>query len=140
MFLKNFPLHTSPFWNVPLYPDGLHAKKVDVILSGQETIGSAERSSNKDDMRSMFYSISDSQYSRTLFAKFTKPRVEHELEEFLSYDFPTRSGGGIGVTRLIRSLKMEGLLDEIMKEYYGEEDEDEDGSGICKVIDFSLKL
>ena len=34
---------TSPFWNMSRNDDGLTAKKMDVILGGMETIGSAER-------------------------------------------------------------------------------------------------
>jgi aspartyl/asparaginyl-tRNA synthetase len=113
VFLKNFPVHTSPFWNMGLYPDGLHAKKVDVILSGVETFGSAERSSNVDEMRRMFHTISDGKYANILFGQFTKERVEKELNEYLSYDMIQRVGGGIGITRLIRSLEMEGLLEDM---------------------------
>ena len=39
--LKNFPNTTSPFWNMKQAQDGKHAKKVDVIIHGVETIGSA---------------------------------------------------------------------------------------------------
>ena len=110
VFLKDFPIHTSPFWNMGLYPDRLHARKVDVILSGVETFGSAERSCSVDEMRHMFHTISDGQYANTLYSQFSKERVEKELEDYLSYDMFPRVGGGIGVTRLIRSLEMEGLL------------------------------
>ena len=75
------------------------ANKIDVILSGQETIGSAERSCSADEMRHDFYSVSNGLYAKLLFNKFGKDRVVSELEEFLSYDFFPRSGGGIGVTR-----------------------------------------
>jgi aspartyl/asparaginyl-tRNA synthetase len=109
-FLKNFPFTTSPFWNMKADFTAKTAKKIDVILSGCETIGSAERSCNKDEMRDMFYSISDGMYAKTLFSKFSKDRVERELEQFLTYDFKERCGGGIGVTRMIRSMSMEGLL------------------------------
>ena len=40
--IKNFPNYTSPFWNMRQNGDGT-AAKIDVIISGQETIGSAER-------------------------------------------------------------------------------------------------
>jgi len=58
--------------------------KIDVILYGQETIGSAERSSDVKIMRELFYSISDGGYAGKLFELFGKERVEKELEEFLS--------------------------------------------------------
>ena len=109
-FLKNFPFTTSPFWNMKADFANKTAKKIDVIMSGCETIGSAERSCNKEEMRDMFYSISDGMYAKTLFSKFGKDRVEKELDAFLELEFKERCGGGIGVTRIIRSMKMEGLL------------------------------
>ncbi len=109
-FLKNFPNYTSPFWNMKQYESGTHSHKVDVIIGGHETVGSAERSCNKDEMREQFYSIMDGEYSKILFDKFGKERVEKELDEFLSYNFMRRSGGGIGLTRLIRAMKSYNLL------------------------------
>ena len=50
-FLTDFPNYTSPFWNMQQSDDGKRAHKVDVILHGMETIGSAERSCNANDMR-----------------------------------------------------------------------------------------
>lgn len=108
VFLKFFPRHTSPFWN--MRHDGENARKVDVILYGVETIGSAERSIDAEEMRHNFYTISNGAYAKTLFAKFTRERVERELEFFLSLPFFPRSGGGIGMTRLIRALKLAGKL------------------------------
>jgi len=69
-----------------------------------ETIGSAERSSDTEKMREMFHTISDGMYANLLFKLFGKERVEKELDEFLSYDFFPRFGGGIGVTRMISAL------------------------------------
>jgi len=105
VFLENFPIHTSPFWNMRL-KSGKFAAKIDVLLHGMETIGSAERSCNIDEMRKTFYSISGGEYAKILFGEFGKDRVEKELEEFLSFDFFPRFGGGIGITRLIRALKL----------------------------------
>lgn len=109
-FLKNFPSYTSPFWNMMKHDDKRYSKKIDVILSGMETIGSAERSCDREEMRTSFETISEGGYSKTLYNKFGKPRVAAELDDFLSFDFFPRSGGGIGVTRLISSMKAEGLL------------------------------
>ena len=109
-FLKSFPNHTSPFWNMMQDKSGLRAKKVDVIMHGVETIGSAQRSSNAEEMRAQFYNISDGNYAKILFSNFTKERVEKELEEFLGNNFVNRSGGGIGVTRLIRAMKLSNLI------------------------------
>ena len=109
-FIKNFPNYTSPFWNMKQSEDGKYAHKVDVILHGIETIGSAERSTDRDDMRRQFETISDGMYSNILYSNFTKERVQTELDEFLSYDFMPRYGGGIGITRLIRAMKLSNLL------------------------------
>jgi len=102
--ITDFPEWTSPFWNMARNDDGT-SKKIDVILGGMETIGSAERSTDKDQMRDTFYTISDGQYAQLIIDLFGKSRVEKELEDFLSFDFFPRSGGGIGVTRLISALK-----------------------------------
>ena len=111
VFLKDFPLETSPFWNMKLHDhDKTTAKKVDVLLWGMETIGSAQRSTDKQEMREQFHTISKGQYSGKLFELFTKERVETELDEFLDFDFFERSGGGIGMTRLIRAMKLSNLI------------------------------
>ena len=86
------------------YQDGIHSKKIDVILGGMETIGSAERSTDVDQMRDTFHTITDGAYSKLLFDLFGKERVEAELEEFLKFDFFPRVGGGIGMTRMIAAL------------------------------------
>jgi aspartyl/asparaginyl-tRNA synthetase len=111
-FLKNFPIHTSPFWNMHVEDGKDYANKVDVIICGIETIGSAERSIDKKKMRNMFDTISDGAYAKILYEKFGEERVEKEMEEFLSYDFFKRCGGGIGMTRLIRAMKKCGLLEK----------------------------
>lgn len=111
-FLYNFPEYTSPFWNMKR--EGDVARKIDVILHGIETIGSAERSTSPDEMRDRFHSISGGAYARQLYAKFTKARVERELEEFLSLNFFPRCGGGIGMNRWIRALKLEGLMPKFL--------------------------
>ena len=103
--ITDFPEMTSPFWNMSRYEDGVHSKKIDVILGGMETIGSAERSTDVDMMRDTFHTITDGAYSKLLFELFGKDRVEAELEEFLKFDFFPRVGGGIGVTRMIPALE-----------------------------------
>ncbi|MBI5005134.1 MAG: transposase [Candidatus Lloydbacteria bacterium] len=108
IFLKHFPMRTSPFWNMK--NDGVVANKIDVILYGMETIGSAERSADPEEMRRQFYTISNGMYTKILFSHFGKQRVEEELEDFLSFKFFPRCGGGIGMTRLIRALKLAGKL------------------------------
>ena len=110
-FLKEFPFYTSPFWNMKADFTSQKANKIDVILAGQETIGSAERSCDKDEMREMFYTISDGQYKDILYREFSKERVDQELNDFLDRDFFPRYGGGIGVTRMIRAMDNSNLLE-----------------------------
>ncbi|MES2135050.1 MAG: amino acid--tRNA ligase-related protein [Patescibacteria group bacterium] len=108
VFLRNFPQYTSPFWNMK--KEGEFAKKIDVILYGIETIGSAERSIDPKEMRELFNTISDGMYAKTIFAQFGQARVEEELDKFLSYKFFQRCGGGIGLTRMIRAMKLAKLI------------------------------
>jgi aspartyl/asparaginyl-tRNA synthetase len=103
--ITNFPELTSPFWNMARNDDGNTAKKMDVILGGMETIGSAERSCDVDMMRDTFHNIVDGEYAELLFKLFGKERVQAELEKFLEFDFFQRVGGGIGVTRMIPALE-----------------------------------
>ena len=111
--LQNFPYRTNPFWNMRESENRIF-NKVDVILYGQETIGSAERSSNVEEMRNNFYTIENGKYSEKLFELFGKERVEKELEEFLSHDFFPRFGGGIGMTRLSRAYQL--MIEEVETE------------------------
>lgn len=104
VFLEQFPEHTSPFWNMKRAADG-HAHKIDVLIDGMETIGSAERSSDPQAMRESFFTISGGAYAERLFNLFGRDRVERELDDFLALPFVPRFGGGIGMTRLIQSLK-----------------------------------
>jgi len=102
--ITDFPEFTSPFWNMSRHEGGATSKKIDVILGGMETIGSAERSTDKDMMRDTFHTITNGEYSALLFKLFGKDRVEAELEKFLEFDFFPRVGGGIGMTRMIAAL------------------------------------
>ena len=86
------------------------AYKCDVIIGGMETIGSAERADDVDEMREQFHTISDGGYANLLYNLFGKERVLKELDEFLAHDFMPPFGGGIGVTRMIRGMKKAGLL------------------------------
>ena len=108
--ITDFPEWTSPFWNMArndeLIANNDHrtSKKIDVILNGMETIGSAERSTDVYEMRETFRSISGGQYAQLLYQLFGQERVEKELDEFLKFDFFPRSGGGIGLQRLMSAL------------------------------------
>lgn len=109
--LENFPERTSPFWNMKHGGNGVY-NKIDVILCGMETIGSAERETDVETMREKFYTISDGEYADLLLSKFEPSRVKGELEDYLSLPFFQRYGGGIGVTRLARAMQELGLLDD----------------------------
>ena len=111
-FLTDFPEYTSPFWNMRRNTETKLANKIDVIMSGQETIGSAEREVDVDVMKHRFETISEGGYKAKLYELFGKPRTDEELKDYFKFNFIKRSGGGIGVTRLIRSMKMEGLIPE----------------------------
>jgi len=105
-----FPERTSPFFNMK--DDGVNeygekiSRKVDFIVCGQETFGCAERESDVDIMRKNFHTISDGEYSGLLYEKFGKERVIEELEQFLNLPMIERWGFGMGITRLVRSLKI----------------------------------
>ena len=107
-FLTLFPELTNPFWNMKR--EGATANKCDIILHGQETIGSAERSCDVEQMRKTFYTIENGKYAEKLFSLFGEYRVVNELNEFLSHKFFPRFGGGIGLTRLVRAMELSNLL------------------------------
>lgn len=104
-FIEYFPETTSPFWNMKRY-DTETANKIDVIMYGMETIGSAEREVDKEIMRKRFDTISDGGYAQKLYDLFGRERVEKELNEFLELEFFPRFGGGIGMTRIMRAYEM----------------------------------
>ena len=103
--ITDFPEYTSPFWNMSRNDDGRTSRKIDVILGGMETIGSAERSTSPHEMRYMFEEISEGGYASLLYKLFGKERVDAELDKFLRFNFIPRVGGGIGITRLISAME-----------------------------------
>lgn len=109
-FLKNFPESTSPFWNMSRNKETELAEKIDVIICGIETFGSASRSIDPHQMISNFSTISDGQYANTLYEKFGKERVDKEMHTYLNHKFFPRSGCGIGYTRLANALNICGLI------------------------------
>ncbi|MBI2048373.1 MAG: transposase [Parcubacteria group bacterium] len=115
--LDHFPDSSSPFFNMMriLIDLIVVAKKTDCILYGVETIGSAERSKDPQEMWRYFHTISGGKYAAKLFELFGEKEILAELNYFLDgKNYPrghiTRSGGGIGVNRLIRALKLAGKL------------------------------
>ncbi len=117
IILEKFPQRTHPFWNMKRIGGNLY-NKVDVILYGMETIGSSERSTSPEEMRSDFFSVSDGQYAQLLFSLFGKERVMRELDEYLSLSMFPRYGAGIGITRMERAMKLAGLLDQPETSFY----------------------
>ena len=109
-FITNFPEFTHPFWNMKRNADDDTSKKVDVILSGMETFGSAERECDKDIMRDRFNNIMGGKYKDKLYELFGEERTVAELNEYLNLNFIKRSGCGIGITRLIKSMEKENLI------------------------------
>lgn len=107
--LEMFPQRSHPFWNMKQYDKTLF-NKIDVILCGMETIGSAERSVNVNEMQKNFYSVSGGNYAKLLFSLFTEERVKRELDEYLSLKMFPRFGGGIGITRMERAMKIAEIL------------------------------
>lgn len=107
--LEKFPECTHPFWNMKSAGSGLY-NKIDIILHGMETIGSAERETDIDRMRQRFFSIQNGAYANLLFTKCGKDRVLAELEEYLALPMTERFGGGIGLTRLERALELSQLF------------------------------
>jgi len=47
---------------------------------------------------------------KKLYELFGQERTDAEMDDYLKLNFFKRCGGGIGVTRLIRSMKLEGLI------------------------------
>ena len=117
LFLKNFPQRTHPFWNMKHKGDNLFSK-IDVILHGMETIGSAERSSNVEEMRENFLTISEGNYAKLLFGRFGRERVMKELDAYLSLPMFPRFGAGIGITRMARAMKLGGILKSAQSDAY----------------------
>ncbi len=109
-----FPERTSPFFNMKQDNIGENgeklSKKVDFIICGQETFGCAEREINVETMRKNFHTISDGEFSKLLFDKFGEKRVTEELEEFLELPMIERWGFGLGISRLLRAMKIKKII------------------------------
>ena len=61
-------------------------------------------------MRECFNTIMNGKYRDKLYELFGKERTDKELNDYLNFNFFERCGGGIGVTRLMRSMKQEKLI------------------------------
>lgn len=79
--LTHFPEYTSPFWTMIRNADNPKiSEKVDVLMHGMETIGSAKRSCDPNKMSETFYSIEEGKYAQRLLDMFEKKHIEAELE------------------------------------------------------------
>lgn len=112
--LEHFPEYTHPFWNMKKDKAAGVYQKIDILLHGMETIGSAERETDIEHMRERFFTIENGEYSALLFKKFGRDRVLAELEEYFTIPMIQRFGGGIGLTRLERAMELSHLFE---KEY-----------------------
>ena len=110
--LVNFKLGSNPYWNMKLHTDtkGRHARKVDLLIDGIECAGGAERSTNVEEMKYMFYSIEDGEYAAAMQRNFGKERVKRELDDYFALFDDTntvdqrRWGFGIGGSRMIAAV------------------------------------
>lgn len=109
VLLGKFPLRTDPYWNMRHAGCDIY-DKIDVIIHGFESIGSAVRSCNVREMRTNICLQDEGNYLRTMYEYFGKERVDTEIEEYFDYDFIPRCGGGLGMSRIIRGMKIEGIL------------------------------
>ena len=107
--LEEFPWRANPFWNMKHIGNDMF-NKVDIILYGMETIGSAERSCNREEMQEFFFTTLEGKYADILFLNFGKDRVLKELRDYFCLDFFPRFGGGIGLTRLEVAMEQAGLF------------------------------
>jgi len=119
-FLTHFPLEatdgfesTDPFWNMSRDPENPKLTlKVDVIVNGEETFGCAERSCDVEDMKKRFFTQGNGEYHKLLFKiagngliSEGSRKVGAELADYWSRPLITRSGFGMGWTRLVRAMK-----------------------------------
>lgn len=133
VFLIHFPIRSGPFWNMKIIheegdPLNLSEEqitdpnrltfKMDIIGGGMEIGGTAERSCDVHEMKTMFHTIVNGEYARDLNHKFTKRRVDEEVDRFLGQSFFSRYGGGIGVDRLISTLKKYNLYDGLISTHF----------------------
>lgn len=108
--LEKFPMQSHPFWNMKQVENRLF-NKIDILLYGMETFGTAERSTNAVEMKSNFLGVSEGKYARLLFNKFGEDRVLKELDEYLDSSEHSSFGGGIGIIRLARAMKLAKIIE-----------------------------
>lgn len=104
-FLDYKPETALPYWGVKRENSDV-ARTSDVLLFGMGTIGAAERSCDKERMRSRFYEMDSGHYAQRLFDTFGQERVERELGEYLSLEMTPRCTASIGINRFVRALRL----------------------------------
>lgn len=109
VLLGKFPLRSDPYWNMRHAGNGIF-DKIDVIIHGFESAGTAVRSCNVDEMKKNIHLQDSGNYIQAMYNHFGKERVDDEINEYTDYKFVPRCGGGLGMSRIIRGMKIEGLL------------------------------
>jgi len=102
--LEDFPERSAPFFNMKR-EKGV-AKKIDFLLFGEEVIGSAERSTDEQEMLSYFFSSNNGRFAGALVSLFGLVPVISSLFSFLKKveRKHVRSGFGMGIVRFINAL------------------------------------
>lgn len=109
VLLGKFPLRSDPYWNMRHSGNDIY-DKIDVIIHGFESAGTAVRSCDPIEMKKNIKLQDSGNYLNTMYDLFGKDRVDNEIDEYTDYKFVPRCGGGLGMSRIIRGLKLEGIL------------------------------
>lgn len=109
VLLGKFPLRSDPYWNMRHVGNGIF-DKIDVIIHGFESAGTAVRSCNPAEMKINIHLQDSGDYIKAMYKHFGEDRVDAEIDEYTDYKFIPRCGGGLGMSRIIRGMKLEGLL------------------------------
>lgn len=117
--IDNFPTEET-YWNMKLSDKPGYSLKTDVIVGGVETIGSAERSCDIEQMHDEFYNTAGGEYAEVVNEKLGEERMKKRLNKYLhegpngmAREFIERSGMGIGMCRLIDDMDKRGLIDRL---------------------------
>lgn len=108
--LEQAPSHYNTFWNMKRNTNN-YFNKVDILLFGLETIESAERATNKEEMRNLFYTISSGSYATELCKKFGKDRILSELDDYLTLPMFERFSGSVNISALEHAFKKAHLFE-----------------------------
>lgn len=109
VLLMKFDEESDPYFNMRKNADGTF-DKIDVLIDGVETVGSAVRSCNKDEMLDMLKKQDKGKYLTTMYKYFGEETIKNEVNDYFSYKFIPRCGLGIGTSRLIKALERHNLV------------------------------